>query len=141
MAFANNLLKDAKLDKKYPEISIRVPKVAVIGTDEFDVFMDSNDLWKIAFDENKSDRSISNAFLKGKLSKSLQSTLRNYLNNVKSPIAVRSSSLLEDSQYQPLAGMYATYMLPNTGKSKSTRLEELEKTIKLVYASTFLKKH
>ena len=139
LAFANNLLKDAKLDKKYPEISIRVPKVAVIGTDEFDVFMDSNDLWKIAFDENKSDRSISNAFLKGKLSKSLRSTLRNYLNNVKSPIAVRSSSLLEDSQYQPLAGMYATYMLPNTGKSKSTRLEELEKTIKLVYASTFLK--
>ena len=65
--------------------------------------------------------------------------MRNYLNNVKSPIAVRSSSLLEDSQYQPLAGMYATYMLPNTGKSKSTRLEELEKTIKLVYASTFLK--
>ncbi|MEC9437769.1 MAG: DUF5752 family protein [Candidatus Neomarinimicrobiota bacterium] len=139
LAFANNLLKDAKLNNQYEDITIRVPRIAVIGTDEFDEFMNSNNLWKIAFNDDKSDKSITRAFLKGDLSKSLQSTLRNYLSNVKFPIAVRSSSLLEDSQYQPLAGMYSTFMLPNADKSRSTRLNELEKAIKLVYASTFLK--
>ena len=138
LAFANNLLKNANLENKYPDTIVRVPRIAVIGTDEFDSFMKTNDLWKIAFNEKKSDKSITRSFLKGTLSKSLKSTLSNYLNNVKYPIAVRSSSLLEDSQYQPLAGMYSTYMLPNKDKSKSTRLDELEKAIKLVYASTFL---
>ena len=138
LAFANNLLKNANLENKYPDTIVRVPRIAVIGTDEFDSFMKTNDLWKIAFNEKKSDKSITRSFLKGTLSKSLKSTLSNYLSNVKYPIAVRSSSLLEDSQYQPLAGMYSTYMLPNKDKSKSTRLDELEKAIKLVYASTFL---
>ena len=100
--------------------------------------MSINKLWKIAFDAKKSDKSIIKAFLKASLSKNLKSTLTNYLNSVKFPIAVRSSSLLEDSQYQPLAGMYSTYMLANKDKSKSVRLGELEKAIKLVYASTFL---
>ena len=101
--------------------------------------MNENNLWKIAFADNKSDRSIINAFLKGSLSKNIEATLSKYLSNIKNPIAIRSSSLLEDSQYQPLAGMYATYMLPNSDKSKSKRLEELKKAIKLVYASTYLK--
>ena len=100
--------------------------------------MNINKLWKIAFNTKKSDKSIIKAFLKASLSKNLRSTLTNYLNSVKFPIAVRSSSLLEDSQYQPLAGMYSTYMLANKDKSKSVRLGELEKAIKLVYASTFL---
>ena len=138
LAFASNLLKNSDLETKYPDTIVRVPKIAVIGTDEFDSFMKANDLWKIAFNDKKSDKSITRSFLKGTLSKSLKSTLSNYLNNVKYPIAIRSSSLLEDSQYQPLAGMYSTYMLPNKDKSKSLRLEELEKAIKLVYASTFL---
>ena len=139
LAFANNLLKDSSLNDKFKDIRIRVPKVGVIGTDEFDHFMNENNLWKIAFADNKSDRSIINAFLKGSLSKNIEATLSKYLSNIKNPIAIRSSSLLEDSQYQPLAGMYATYMLPNSDKSKSKRLEELKKAIKLVYASTYLK--
>ena len=138
LAFASNLLKSADLESKYPEMVIRVPKIAVIGTDEFDDFMSNNKLWKIAFDDKKSDSSITRAFLKASLSKNLRSTLTNYLNSVKFPLAVRSSSLLEDSQYQPLAGIYSTYMLANKDKSKSVRLGELEKAIKLVYASTFL---
>ncbi len=85
------------------------------------------------------DKSILKAFLKGKLSKKLIQTLSKYLSEVKYPIAVRSSSLLEDSQYQPLAGMYATYMLPNSDKSKTARLDHLMKAIKLVFASTYLK--
>ena len=138
LAFASNLLKKANLGLKYPNTIVRVPKIAVIGTDEFDVFMSTNNLWKIAFNKNKSDKSITRAFLKGSLSKNLRSTLNNYLTSAKFPLAVRSSSLLEDSQYQPLAGMYSTYMLPNKNKSKSIRFEDLEKAIKLVYASTFL---
>ena len=139
LAFAINLINESGLNKKFDKINLRVPKVAVIGTDEFDYFMNENNLWKIAFAKNKSDKSIINSFLKGSLSKELTKTLSKYLSNIRFPLAIRSSSLLEDSQYQPLAGMYATYMLPNTNKSKTTRLEELTKAIKLVYASTYLK--
>ena len=139
LAFAINLLNENSLNKKFDKINLRVPKVAVIGTDEFDRFMDENNLWKIAFAKSKSDGSIINSFLKGSLSKELTKTLSKYLTNIRFPLAIRSSSLLEDSQYQPLAGMYATYMLPNSDKSKTTRLEELIKAIKLVYASTYLK--
>ncbi len=139
LAFANNLLSESNISDEYPTMECRVPKVAVIGTDEFDLFMDENKLWKTAFSKNKSDKSIKKAFLKGKLSKELTKTLSKYLSKVKYPIAVRSSSLLEDSQYQPLAGMYATYMLPNSDKSKTARLDHLMKAIKLVYASTYLK--
>ena len=105
----------------------------------FDSFMNNNKLWKIAFSKKKSDKSIRRAFLKASLSKKLTSTLSRYLSDVKFPIAVRSSSLLEDSQYQPLAGMYSTYMLPNSEKSKKQRLDQLTKAIKLVYASTYFK--
>ena len=139
LAFAINLLNETSLNDKFTNINIRVPKVAVIGTDEFDYFMNENKLWKVAFAKDKSDKSIINAFLRGSLSKKIESTLSKYLSNIKNPIAVRSSSLLEDSQYQPLAGMYATYMLPNANQSKTIRLEELIKAIKLVYASTYLK--
>lgn len=139
LAFANNLLSESNMTDTYPTMELRVPKVAVIGTDEFDLFMDENELWKTAFSKKKSDKSIMKAFLKGELSKALIQTLSKYLSKVKYPIAVRSSSLLEDSQYQPLAGMYATYMLPNSDKSKSERLDQLIRAIKLVYASTYLK--
>jgi hypothetical protein len=118
---------------------LRIPKVAVIGTDEFDRFMDENKLWKVAFSKKKSDKAIIKAFMNASLSKELISTLTRYLNDIKYPLAIRSSSLLEDSQYQPLAGMYSTFMLPNSNKSKKTRLEELIKAIKAVYASTYYK--
>ena len=139
LAFAINLLSESKIDKKFNNIKLRVPKVAVIGTDDFDHFMDENKLWKTAFTKDKSNKAIINSFLKGKLSKNLSRTLSKYLTEVKYPVAVRSSSLLEDSQYQPLAGMYSTYMLPNSDTSKTVRLEQLKKAIKLVYASTYLK--
>tara|TARA_B110000263_G_scaffold116976_1_gene101964 strand:- start:402 stop:3389 length:2988 start_codon:yes stop_codon:yes gene_type:complete len=139
LAFAINLLSESKINKKYNNIKLRVPKVAVIGTDDFDHFMDDNKLWKTAFSKQKTDKIIFKAFLRGKLSKKLTKTLSKYLTEVKYPIAVRSSSLLEDSQYQPLAGMYSTYMLPNSDASKTVRLQQLEKAVKLVYASTYLK--
>jgi len=139
LAFANNMLSEAKINEAYQNINLRVPKVAVIGTDEFDLFMEENKLWKVAFSKKKSDKAITKAFIKASLSKELMSTLSRYLSDVKYPLAIRSSSLLEDSQYQPLAGMYSTFMLPNLDRSKKTRLEEITKAIKLVYASTFFK--
>ena len=139
LAFANNMLTVAKVNKVFPNIQIRVPKVAVIGTDEFDRFMEENKLWKIAFSKKHSDKTIIKAFTKASLSKDLMSTLSRYLADIKYPIAIRSSSLLEDSQYQPLAGMYATFMLPNSDKSKTTRMAQLTQAVKLVYASTYFK--
>ena len=139
LAFAINLLSESKIDQKFNNIRLRVPKVAVIGTDDFDHFMNDNKLWKTAFSKDKSDKAIIKSFLKGNLSKKLTRTLSKYLSEVKYPLAIRSSSLLEDSQYQPLAGMYSTYMLQNSDISKAIRLKQLTKAIKLVYASTYLK--
>ena len=74
LAFAINLLSESKLDKKYNNIKLRVPKVAVIGTDDFDHFMEDNKLWKTAFSKEKTDKAIIKAFLRGKLSKKLTRT-------------------------------------------------------------------
>lgn len=138
LAFANSMLAESGIPEKYPQVHIQIPKVTVIGTDEFDRFMDENNLWEKAL-SGKSNASIISAFRKAKLSKTLVKTLSKYLSDVKNPIAIRSSSLLEDSQYQPLAGMYATFMLPNKGKKKSDRLSALSHAIKMVYASTYFK--
>lgn len=136
LAFANIILAQAELDKKYPQINIRIPRITVIGTDEFDRFMDDNHLWELALKEKNNAR-IDKYFLKADLSKQLIRTLSKFLGKVKYPLAVRSSSLLEDSQYQPLAGMYATYMLSNSEKLKQDRLSKLCQAIKLIYSSTF----
>ena len=139
LAFAKNLISNIETGKKDKNTLIRIPRIAVIGTDDFDRFMKENDLNKIAFSKNKNDKDIISKFLKGEISSKLKNTLSKFLDKMRSPLAIRSSSLLEDSQYQPLSGMYATYMLPNSNRSKTKKLNELIKAIKLVYASTYLK--
>ena len=136
LAFANYFWKETNLSEKYEDITFRVPKVAVIGTDEFDQFMDVNNLWETALslDDN---RDLEEVFLKGRLSRKLVQTLKELLKEVHYPLAIRSSSLLEDSQYQPLAGMYATYMLPNCHESDKERLSQVCEAVKRVFASTF----
>jgi hypothetical protein len=136
LAFANSYLGQVDLMEKYSEIKFRVPRGAVVCTDEFDRFMDVNNLWETALslDDNKD---LERIFLKGKLSRKLVETLKEYLKEVHFPLAIRSSSLLEDSQYQPLAGMYATYMLPNCHNSDKERLSQVCEAIKRVFASTF----
>ena len=98
--------------------------------------MRENNLWNDAL-SNKSNKQINNIFIKSNFSKALIDSLKVFIKSVKYPLAVRSSSLLEDSQYQPLSGMYATYMLPNNQSKTSQRLDDLITAIKLVYASTF----
>ncbi|NQU67007.1 MAG: histidine kinase [Candidatus Marinimicrobia bacterium] len=135
LAFANLLFSQSDFTERHPEVHVRVPMVAVIGTDEFDKFMDDNILWEFALQSNDNER-ILTSFLNARLSDELINTLKSFIHEIKFPLAVRSSSLLEDSQYQPLAGMYETYMLPNNGADEK-RLRLLCSTIKRIYASTF----
>ena len=136
LAFAQKMIRSSNLRKRYPEININIPHVAVIGTDSFDQFMRENNLWNNALSD-KSNKQINNLFIKSSFNKSLMESLKLFIKSVKYPLAVRSSSLLEDSQYQPLSGMYATYMLPNNQSKVNERLDDLVTAIKLVYASTF----
>ncbi len=110
----------------------------IIGTDVFTLFMESNSLDELVM-EGLSDEDINEIFLNASLDAGTLSSLRTYLEHVDEPIAVRSSSLLEDSQNQPFAGIYSTYILPNSCEDVDQRLNELAKAIKLVYSSTFMK--
>jgi len=140
IAFIRTILAKYNLTKKYRDVNIIVPSCVAIGTDEFDKFISENNFHKfINQRKNKSDGVIAKTFLKGKLSVDLKNKLKIVLKNFKKPLAVRSSSLLEDSQNIPFAGMYSTYMLPNNHKDDKIRLEQLCNAIKLVYASVFFK--
>jgi len=139
LAFINALLvqkQSQALMHKYKDIDIRVPKTVVIGTEEFDRFIYGNNLTRIALEE-KDDHSIAEMFLRADVRDALSEKLYAMLKYVTYPIAVRSSSLLEDSHAQPFAGIYSTYMLSNNHPSSSVRLKQLLDAIKLVYASTF----
>ncbi|MFX0186051.1 MAG: PEP/pyruvate-binding domain-containing protein, partial [Candidatus Hodarchaeota archaeon] len=121
------------------DVDIRIPKTFVIGTSEFDLFMQENDeLYDIALSDAP-DEHIKSSFLKAKISTSLKDDLRYILRTLTGPLSVRSSSLLEDSQYQPFAGIFETYFLPNN-QDMNTRVKLLCDAIKLVYASSYLKK-
>lgn len=112
-----------------------IPKTLVLCTDIFDEFMDINDLYGIAL-SNVDDEEILETFLHGCLPQRLLSDLEAFMDVVRSPLAIRSSSLLEDSHYQPFAGIYSTYMIPYTD-DKYERLSMLSKAIKAVYASVY----
>ena len=138
IAFIRTLLARYNFIEKYKDINITVPSTVAIGTDEFDKFISENNLYSYLRKlENKSDSQIAKRFLKAKLSEDLKQKLRIVLEHFKKPLAVRSSSLLEDSQNHPFAGMYSTYMIPNNHKDHKTRLSQLCNAIKLVYASVF----
>ena len=136
LGFARSMIDYSKIKNKFSNFKIRVPKSAVIGTDEFDRFMKDNELWDISL-SNISDTKLLNYFLKSRISIDLILKLESFVKENKFPIAVRSSSLLEDSQYQPLAGTYETIMLSNNSKSDKTRLHKLIEAVKRIYASTF----
>ena len=136
LGFAKSMINYSNIKNKFSNFKIRVPKSAVIGTNEFDRFMKDNDLWDIAL-SNISDIKLLDYFLKSRISIDLTLKLESFVNENNFPIAVRSSSLLEDSQYQPLAGTYETIMLPNNSKLNKDRLNKLIEAIKIIYASTF----
>ncbi len=136
LAFLNALLCTMEYEKKFDNIGISLPSTAIIGTNEFDRFVESNDILEKI--QGKNDEEIDRIFIEGQLSEQLVQRLEIYLEGVKYPLAVRSSSLLEDSQAQPLAGVYRTFMLPNNHADKMYRLRQLMDAIKLVFSSVYL---
>lgn len=131
-------LFSAGFNKEFPNISIQVPKTYVIGTDEFEIFMQQNNLFEFVTSD-ATDEIIKERFVSARISDSLRSDLEYIFKDVKQPLAVRSSNTFEDSLYQPFAGVFATYMIPNCNPSVEERMNQLVKAIKLVYASTYLK--
>ena len=138
LAFLSSLLTHSDIRKKIKGCRIKIPDTMVIGTDEFDRFMEDNTLYDI-LNNGLSDDEIASHFLNASMSPDIKDSLRQYLSFVNWPLAVRSSSLLEDSQNQPFAGIYSTFMLPNNCPDEETRTEQLCQAIKLVYASAFYK--
>ena len=136
LAFAKDMLKQSGIDNRFSNLKVKIPKTAIIGTDEFDRFMKDNRLWDEAL-KVKQDKKIVTLFLSSRLSMDLILKLESFLKECHYPIAIRSSSLLEDSQYQPLSGAYSTFMLANNQKIFKDRIGELKKAIKLVFASIF----
>ncbi len=136
LSFINTLLFNFDFDVHVPGINIRTPRTTVVGTDEFELFMERNNFRELIF-RNLSYHQIKKLFLSGELSMSLVQRLKRLLTLFTGPIAVRSSGLLEDSQKQPFSGVFETYLLPNTADSAQERLKELCNAIKLVFASVF----
>ena len=129
---------NAGFRNEFPEVDIQVPRTVVIGTDEFDQFMLENDLYDfVAMDHD--DLEIKKRFMQGNISSDLWDDLRFIYKEQTRPIAVRSSNIFEDSLFQPFAGVFSTYMLPNSHQDAEIRLNQLVAAIKLVYASTYLK--
>jgi hypothetical protein len=124
--------------KEFPNIDIKIPKTYVIGTDEFEKFMELNKLYGIAHSD-ASDRMIKERFVNANISESLWSDLEFIFKDIKQPLAVRSSNIFEDSLFHPFSGIFATYMIPNCNPSVEARINQLVTAIKLVYASTYLR--
>ncbi len=137
LAFARHLLRDFAVIDQFPGMQITVPACVVLGTDVFDMFLQDNDLRQFAM-EMDDDLTIEDHFLAASFPAEIEGKLGTFLDLVHYPLAVRSSSLLEDSQYQPLAGVYETYMLPNNHPHRAVRLYQLIRAVKRVFASTFL---
>jgi CheY-like chemotaxis protein len=136
LAFVRHLLRKNRITRRFPGIRIAVPPALVLATDAFDQFMAENNLLDFAL-QCENDAEILERFLSASVSAQLQQNLKVFLAEVSYPLAVRSSSLLEDSQYQPFTGVYETFMLGNQSADPDMRLAELIDAIKWVYASTF----
>ncbi|MCD4818571.1 MAG: hypothetical protein K8S23_07750 [Candidatus Cloacimonetes bacterium] len=138
LAFLNSLLVSMEFEKDYPEMRIQIPKTFIIGTNEFDIFIEHNNIGDEITDF--SDVEIKQIFLDGDLTDFLKSNLLDIVSELHYPLAVRSSGLLEDSQFLPFAGIYETFMIPNNHQDEKTRFKQLTNAIKLVFSSIYLKK-
>jgi hypothetical protein len=138
LAFLDSLIKRNRLSYKYPDVVISIPRTVVIGTDVFDEFMEDNNLYEIALSDRE-DSEILARFIKARLPFRIHEDLYTFISCVSTPIAIRSSSLLEDSHYQPFAGIYSTYMIPNIKSNERLMIEKLSEAIKSVYASAYFK--
>ncbi len=136
LAFANRLIELSGLRDEFSDIEISVPPTVVLSTDIFDKFMEANDLWEFAL-HCEDDEKLTERFLQAELPEAIEANLRFLTELMDCPLAVRSSSLLEDSQYQPFAGVYETFMLANDHPDPTRRIDILAEVIKRIYCSTF----
>jgi CheY-like chemotaxis protein len=135
LAFMRHMLYTQHFSRRFPGVKVTVPPAVVISTDVFDRFLAENNLLDFAI-HCDDDAEIQQRFLSAPLPAQLQEDLRAFLTEVDYPLAVRSSSLLEDSHYQPFTGVYETFMLGNKGEL-AARLARLTEAIQRIYASTF----
>jgi len=136
LAFIDAMIKRNESLEKFENCQITIPKTVVLCTENFTEFMELNQLYNIALSELE-DEEILAEFLKARIPQRLIADLHAFLGATNSPIAVRSSSLLEDSHYQPFAGIYTTYMVPYNRESRTHMLFMVTEAIKAVYASVF----
>lgn len=136
LAFVDRLLEESGVTERFPGVRLDVPSAVVLGTDVFDEFLEQDGLRDFALN-NADEAEISRRFVEADLPAAVVSDLEALVDAVRYPLAVRSSSLLEDSLYQPFAGIYDTLMLANDHAATGVRLERLQTAIKRVYASTF----
>lgn len=135
LAYLDNIIKRHPDFSQFPGVSVQIPKTVVLCTDVFDQFMEQNNLYQIALSDAP-DEEILHHFLRAQLPDEFIGDFFAFFEATQSPIAIRSSSLLEDAHYQPFAGVYATYMIPYL-KDKYAMLQMLANAIKGVYASVF----
>lgn len=136
LGFLNTLINNYEVRQQFKGVQIAVPPAVVLGAELFDRFLDENNLRKFAL-ASTNDSEITKRFLEAIFPEDLLGDLAAFLHLIREPLAVRSSSMLEDSQYHPFAGVYQTYMIPNNHPDPFVRLGQLVTTIKRVYASTF----
>ncbi|MEX0987295.1 MAG: PEP/pyruvate-binding domain-containing protein [Bacteroidales bacterium] len=138
LAFIDSVIQKHKLFYKYENVAFTVPRTIVLSTDVFDAFMEMNDLYKIGLSD-RTDEEILDHFINARFPGELHQDLYTLLSYFSAPIAIRSSSKLEDSHYQPFAGIYSTYMIPVNKNDRAYTMEILTMAIKSVYASVYFK--
>ncbi len=136
LAFVRYLLSNYPVDRLFEGVRVSVPPGVVLGTDVFDEFFEANDLWDFAI-HSTDPAELEKRILEADFPEAVRASLARFLELMDAPLAVRSSSLLEDSQYQPFTGVYETYMLPNDDEDLEERLLQLVLAIRMVYLSTF----
>ncbi len=138
LAFIDSFINKHKIMFKWEHVMVTIPRTVVLTTDLFDQFMEENNLYEFALSDTK-DEDIIERFSNASTPKRMKKYVDDIIEAIKSPLAIRSSSLLEDSHYQPFAGVYSTYMIPNNHYDARVRSYQLEQAIKSVYASVFYK--
>lgn len=136
LAFLDSMIKRHEVFSQYDDVVVTIPRTVVISTDIFDEFMEENSLYSYAL-SGHSDKEILDRFVKARLPFRIHEDLYTFISFIRNPVAIRSSSLLEDSHYQPFAGIYSTYMIPNIRNDERGMMEMLSNAIKSVYASVF----
>ncbi len=136
IAFICNFIENINFHKLIPGLNIRIPSTVILGANEFDKFVEINNLYDDIYSLNDYE-SIQQHFLESEFDEKIKNRLMEYLGEMDKPLAVRSSGLFEDSLLQPFSGVYATYLIPNNHSDIEVRYQQLETAVKLVYASIF----